>query len=174
VISFDTYCASPRSTIYTFGSTTTCTKEKRKSVSFESKEKLVRVIPASIELTEEDIDALWYTKEEFNLSKKSQLFIIKMMERGMSALEDDDELCPRGLEGRTRTGSRRKNKIIETAWDVVLGEQERQWEEGRFSTWALARIYFEYAAESAMDAFLAGKRDAQYVKNMHKKEFEVV
>lgn len=163
-ITLESCYASPRSTIHAFGSS--CKRERRRKVSFEPGDKLYRVIPTSVELTEEDVAALWYTKEEFNLSKKSQMFIVKMMDRGMTALEDDEELCSRGLEGRTRAGTRRKSKIIEAAWDAVFSEQEKQWRDGRFSAWTLARIYFESSAASSMDAFLAGKRDAQYVQNM--------
>lgn len=168
-ISFESCCASPRSTLHAFGSSS-CSKESRKSVSFAAKGTLVRIIPAAIELTEDDVDALWYTKEEFQLSRKSQMFIVKLMERGMSSLEDDEELCPRGLESRTRAGARRKTRTIEASWDAVLGEQEKQWDEGRFSAWALARIHFEASAQSSMEAFLAAKRDAQYVENLTKRE----
>ena len=168
-ISFEACCASPRSTLHTFGSSS-CTRENRKSVSFAAKESLVRKIPASFELTEDDVETLWYTKEEFQLSRKSQMFIVKLMERGMSSLDEDEELCPRGLESRTRAGARRKNEAIEASWDAVLGEQEKQWEEGRFNAWALARIHFEASALSSMEAFLAAKRDTQYVENLKKQE----
>jgi len=168
-ISFEACCASPRSTLHAFGSPSG-NRDCRKNVSFADKETLVRIIPATIELTEDDVDALWYTKEEFQLSRKSQMFIVKLMERGMSSLEDDEELCPRGLESRTRLGARRKNETIEASWDAVLGEQEKQWQEGKFSAWSLARIYFEASAQSSMEAFLAAKRDAQFVENLKKLE----
>ncbi len=168
-ISFDACSASPRSTIHAFGPASN--KAKGRKVSFEASDKLVQVFPASsMKLNEEDVAELWYTKEEFNLSRKSQMFIVKLMERGMSSLDDDEELCPRGLEARTRAGTRRKNNIIEAGWDAVLGEQEKQWQDGRFSAWSLARTYFESAAASSMDAYLMAKRDAQYVQNMRNRE----
>jgi hypothetical protein len=155
--------ASPRSTIDAFANTTQ--NKTTKKVSFVPKDTLVQEIPPAsrIELTEDDVAALWYTKDEYRLSKKSQLFIVKTMERGLTSLEDDDELCPRGLEERTRKGARRKQQCIEASRDAVLCEQENQWQGGRFSSWALARVYSESAAQSTMAAFLVGKRDAQYV-----------
>jgi len=148
--------------MYVFGSQP-WNNRRRKRVSFQQDEKLIQEIASRVELTEEDLDALWYTKDEYELSKKSQLFIIKLMDRGMGSLENDDELCPRGLEGRTRAGARRKRKSIEAAWDAVLGEQEKQWDEGRFNSFTLARVYLESAAQSAMAAFLAAKRDEEFV-----------
>lgn len=158
---FEMVCPSPRSTIESISSPPGRTK--RKSVTFVRDEVLVEVIAPKITLTEDDVSSLWYTKEEYELSKKSQLFIIKMMERGMGSLECDDELCSRGLETRTRTGARRKRQSIEASWDAVLGEQEKQWREGRFSSFALARVCLESAAQNAMVAFLAAKKDAEFV-----------
>jgi hypothetical protein len=156
--------ASPRSTIDAFSTKTQ--NESAKQVSFASEDMLEQEIPPTgsrMELTEEDVATLWYTKDEYRLSKKSQLFIVKMMERGLSSLEDDDELCPRGLEERTRKGARSKQQNIDASRDAVMWEQEHQWEGGRHNSWALSRVYSESAAQCTMAAFLIGKRDAQYV-----------
>lgn len=157
-ISFD---ASPRSTIHVFTNSTT--QSRTKTVSFAPEDMLVKEIPPlRMELTEDDITTLWYTKAEYRLSKKSQLFIVKMMEKGLR-LEEDDELCPRGLEAKTRKGARGHQDNIDASREAVMWEQDKQWRDGRHSAVALARVYAESAAQSKMAAFVTGKRDALYV-----------
>lgn len=153
--------SSPKSTMHDFGLSQS--KLTRNSVRFAQEDELEQVIAPKDESVEVNVSEFWYTKDEYLLSQKARAFIVKMMERGMGSLEHDDELCPRGLEARTKLGSRRRRESIEASWDAVLGEQEKQWQEGRYNASALARVYFESSAQSAMVAYIAAKGDAEFV-----------
>lgn len=134
----------------------------------KSKTAVNLTIQPSIELTEDDVASLWYTKDEYRLFKRSQFFIVKMMEQGIASLEEDEELCPRGLEAKTKKGTQRRRQAIEEGWDVVLGEQERQWREKNPNAVKLSGLYHEVAGESSMEAFIRAKRDEQYVTRLKK------
>jgi hypothetical protein len=121
------------------------------------------------QLSEEDTTSLWYTREEYALMKRSSSFIVRqfMVRRnGVSVNDDDgddDELCIRGLEGKTRCGVSRRRKNIEQAIDAVLVEQQRQKE--IFSTcgdiYALSRIYRDSTAQCCIEAWVAAQKDAR-------------
>jgi hypothetical protein len=55
-------------------------------------------------------------------NEKSILFHCKVMENKRGLL-DDDEMCSRGLESRTRSGAQRRRQQIEASVDTVLCEQ---------------------------------------------------
>ena len=64
-----------------------------------------------------------------------------MMKAGKITDQDGSTFCARGLEYRTPSGAqhRQLNKI--NAWDAVLDEQDRQWQEGVCDADALAQVY---------------------------------
>jgi hypothetical protein len=124
--------------------------------------------PTSIELTENDIISLWYTEAEYGLFKRSHRFIVKLMETDLSSVEEDEELCPRGLEAKTTLGYRKKIQAIEDAWNAVMFEQDKQFRENSFSPSRLARLYHEVAAPCSMEAFIRGKQDEKYVAKLAK------
>lgn len=144
---------------------------------FEKAEKSVRfakinkqfdnvISPPSIELTENDIISLWYTEAEYGLFKRSLHFIVKLMEKDLGSVEEDEELCPRGLEAKTKLGYRRKKQAIEDGWNAVMFEQDKQFREKAFSPSSIARRYHEVAAPCSMEAFIRGKRDENYVAKL--------
>jgi len=121
------------------------------------------IIPAELELTEEDITSLWYTNDEYQLFKRSQQFIVKMMEKNIKSLEDDDELCPRGLEAKTKMGYKRRKEAIEEGWDAVLVEQDKKCT----NPLRIANVYGKATAPCSIEAFLRGKRDEKYASMLN-------
>lgn len=115
----------------------------------------------AVRLSDDEIVSLWYTEEEYCLMKKSISFTVKLMERNQTSMYDDDEVCPRGLEGHTRNGSIRKSQNVEGAVDSVLIEQERQWETNVVDDVALARLYRSVCAQCTMEAWLVAQKDAK-------------
>lgn len=121
-------------------------------------------------LCEEERASLWYTREEYALMRRSSSFTVRLLmelqQRGTEFLiGDDEEMCIRGLEGKTRTGARRRRHAIVSAIDAVLVEQERQWDIGLLSdVYGLARVYREASAQCAMEAWLTAQEDAKAVQ----------
>ncbi|KAG7359804.1 hypothetical protein IV203_034902 [Nitzschia inconspicua] len=125
-------------------------------------------------LYEEEQASFWYTKQEYALMKRSSSFTIRLMtelqQRGASPSkyleQEDEEMCTRGLEAKTRSGARRRRQNIVTAIDAVLMEQERQRQVGSINDiYNLAHIYKDATASCSMDAWLAAQKDAKAVED---------
>jgi hypothetical protein len=121
-------------------------------------------------LSEDERLSLWYTQEEYALMKRSSAFTVRLVTtlqevESRPLLEIDDEMCTRGLEARTRTGTRQKRQNILRALDAVLCEQKRQWHMGPMCDDSMiANIYHNAAAQSSMEAWLMAQKDARAAK----------
>jgi len=115
-------------------------------------------------LTDEEIDELWYTRADYKRIKKSYQFILQLMAMGRKEEDENpDDVCFRGLEFKTKKGYRRRKRDKDMSIDIVLSEQERQWEKGRQDPEYMARMYSQSVAHCTLQAFLAGQRDATAV-----------
>jgi hypothetical protein len=139
--------------------------KRGRSVRFASSFDLTEERLSSVELTEKEVEALWFSKAEFRLMQKSYAFIVRLIEYNQGL--EDDEMCSRGLETKTRLGMRRRKQQIEVAVDAVLFEQEKQWKENIYSTRRLAEVYRPYTAQCSMTAYLVAQKDAQETKNQN-------
>lgn len=85
----------------------------------------VRPIKHVDNMTDEELDDVWYNRDDFDGFKMSFLRIVKLLSSG-AYLGDDENNCARGLEGRTREGAflRKANKYH--GRQAVLYEQQRQ------------------------------------------------
>jgi hypothetical protein len=148
------------------------TRLSRRSVRFcSSGIPIQQITPSDFSLSDDEISLLWYTKEEYSLMKKAISYTVRLMERTQVGIDDDDdELCPRGLENQTRSGSRRKLQNIEAAIDAVLIEQQRQWELNEFDDTCLARLYRSACAQASMRAWLIAQKDAKLALSYATKE----
>ena len=80
-------------------------------------------------------------------------------------MEDAVLTCAcRGLEYRTKEGSKLRLEHRLTAWEVVELEQARQWREGLHDDETMAEKYHECADESAQLAHLIALKDQQWVQ----------
>jgi hypothetical protein len=131
-------------------------------------------------LCEEERTSLWYTKEEYALMKRSSSFTVRLMmgfhsKLGSIDVADDEEICARGLESRTRTGARKRRRNIFTAIDAVILEQERQRDIGSFNDiYAIARVYHDASAQCSLDSWLVALRDAKAVEGAHEEPMNTV
>eukprot|EP00934_Nitzschia_sp_Nitz4_P002115 Nitzschia sp. Nitz4//scaffold289_size23394//9758//10390//NITZ4_008477-RA/size23394-processed-gene-0.12-mRNA-1//-1//CDS//3329545822//2115//frame0 len=159
-----TVCESPSCSMHSFGG---IYDSRNTKVHFDEDSPVwIEEDEPTVFLTEDEVSALWYSTDEYRLIKKSQYFALKLMEN-KEPFPDDEDLCARGLESRTRNGSRLKRMNIESAWDAVLYEQEKQYNDGRYNTTLLAKIYREATAQCAMTAFLRAKSDSQFVQKAY-------
>jgi len=85
----------------------------------------VRPIKHVDNMTDDELDDVWYNRDDFDGFKMSFLRIVKLLSSG-AYLGDDENNCTRGLEGRTREGAflRKANKYH--GRQAVLFEQQRQ------------------------------------------------
>jgi hypothetical protein len=143
----------------------------RLGVRFAPESMLIREnIDFSWPLCEEELKSLWYTKEEYALMKRSTSFTVRLMmglQRQAGSIDeaDDEEICTRGLESRTRTEARKRRHNIFCAIDAVMLEQERQRDMSSFSDiYTLARVYRDASAQCSLEAWLVAQKDAKAVE----------
>ena len=122
----------------------------------------------------------WFQEQECAQNEADVIQTVARMEKTMrtrrfsngsnSADIDDDTFCSRGLEGRTRTGSKNVCKTRTEARNVVQNEQHRQWSDisrTSLNVESLARVYRTKTEPAAIAARRAGIRDEEYVMELY-------
>lgn len=103
-------------------------ERSRKCVSFSTNSSFRKIL-SSEDYSSEELQATWYTQDEYMKLQKSCCKEILKMDRGESL--KDRKYCSRGLESHTRTGRALKSRNKVGSVQVVLEEQESQIHEGR-------------------------------------------
>jgi hypothetical protein len=131
----------------------------RKSVSFhETQLNHVLEIENLEQISKEECSMIWFSREEFHVIKNNyQEIILKM--RNKELLRDTDEHCTRGLECRSKAGSKRRRDTQLNGLLAVLGEQERQQRDGVEEPETLAVMYRQFSYHSQQAATNMGRRD---------------
>mmetsp|Transcript_19542 Transcript_19542/g.47177 ORF Transcript_19542/g.47177 Transcript_19542/m.47177 type:complete len:389 (+) Transcript_19542:396-1562(+) len=149
--------------------TQSCQQRKRTAqfaTSQELLEQVVGEVPNRKELTPEDYEAMWYSKDEFRRMKKEDIIptVKKMAKRIPLDFENLGEE-PRGLEHKTPRGSRDRENNRDDAMDAVLDEQERQWNVNAVpNVDNIAKKYRQHSAHCQMNAYLLAQKDAEWVQ----------
>eukprot|EP00539_Tryblionella_compressa_P015390 CAMPEP_0178853798 /NCGR_PEP_ID=MMETSP0746-20121128/22448_1 /TAXON_ID=913974 /ORGANISM="Nitzschia punctata, Strain CCMP561" /LENGTH=212 /DNA_ID=CAMNT_0020519655 /DNA_START=305 /DNA_END=943 /DNA_ORIENTATION=- len=111
----------------------------------------VQLIAGLDEFTEEEKAAAWYNRQDFDEIKRDRRATVKTMEQ-VNPRVDDAQQCYRGLEFKTRQGSKLKQwNVMESAM-VVFDEQIQQMAAGRNDPEALSKAYHAATADSALAA----------------------
>jgi hypothetical protein len=127
-----------------------------KHVSFDTLT-TVRLIRSRKDYTPHEILSSWYSEGEEKRIHASCLKQIMMLEKGIELR--DKEYCSRGLEYHTKNGSRSRSLNRETAFQIVLDEQDRQFETGEPDFEKIAYMYHQASSSSQLWATLTGLRD---------------
>lgn len=140
-------------------------QKSRKSVSFhETQLNHVLEIENLEQISEEERSMIWFSREEFNVIKNNyQEIILKM--RNKELLRDTDEHCTRGLECRSKAGSKRRRDTQVNGLLAVLGEQERQQQDGLEEPETLAVMYRQFSYHSQQAATNMGRRDEHEIQD---------
>lgn len=128
---------------------------KRRSVTFHETVKVfahihIRDMPQNI------ISRTWYSPNDL-LSIKQEVCQVA----NNTSADDSFAACPRGLEFRTITGAIRRRRNKERAWDAVMNEQDRQWDQNIIDEEAIAEVYRACSSRTAMEAHEAALEDAE-------------
>ena len=132
--------------------------KRRKSVAISVEPSTIHEIENLEQISEEERSNMWFTREEYSEIKASYLEIITMT-RNKEFITDSERHCTRGLECRSKAGSRRRRDTQRNALFAVLGEQERQQAEGIQQVDTLAVIYRQFSFHSQQAATNMGRRD---------------
>ena len=145
--------------------------QQRKHVVFDSNV-IVRVHLHLNDMTDSEKKASWYNEDEISTIRAAccrelimQNARKRFQRKDNASMEDAVLTCAcRGLEYRTKEGSKLRLEHRLTAWEVVELEQARQWREGLHDDETMAEKYHECADESAQLAHLIALKDQQWVQ----------
>jgi len=114
--------------------------------------------------SKEERAAIWNTPVDYQMIRAVIKSTVLMMMKGERVSEDDEDFCTRGLEFRTKAGSkvRSRNKIRSRA--AVLNEQELQLDEGFCDPQFLAMASMEESRECKELALLRATNDERCIQ----------
>lgn len=90
-------------------------------------------------VAEEDVQKLWYSRDEYDIIKARNSLIVKMVKLG--EFEEGEDHSARGLEHKLRDGSRQRKANKYNALNAVLIEQDRQYNRGTMEPKKIAKAY---------------------------------
>ena len=120
------------------------------------------------DLSKEEIKSAWYNREDMRQMKVQAKSDAKLIECNNG---DDDDVCKRGLESRTKSGMRRKKHNRTNAYAAVFLEIDYQEDEGTFDEEAIADAYFMYSDQCQVSAQIIGKQDEIEANRSMKTDF---
>lgn len=114
------------------------------------------------DLSDEEKEAVWYTESDTKIILAMAKVTVKMMMKGEPC--DDVDYCSRGLEGKTPTGSKQRQKNKLKVRKALLLEQEMQREEGVHDPEYLAQVSINYSKDVCAEAHNAAVRDEEDIR----------
>lgn len=139
------------------------------SVTFSGK-KHIKKIPHINTMTEEEIEQIWYSHYDYDDIKASFEYTVFMMDAGEARTVESDDHTTRGLEMRTEEGAWARFEHKRDAYNAVLDEQDRQWNDGEDDPEQMAALCLEVTESAYKGAAERGAKDAteieEYVAEM--------
>ncbi|GKY96551.1 hypothetical protein MPSEU_000614700 [Mayamaea pseudoterrestris] len=128
-----------------------------KGIKFVEERNKVYPITHLDDIPEEEVNATWYDGNEYAEIKQSYQLTIFMMEAGEQL--NLEEHTSRGLEYRTQEGAWARYENKRDAYNAVLDEQDRQWQEDQDDDEKISIIYLEHSSKCAKAAADRAKAD---------------
>ncbi|KAG7347424.1 hypothetical protein IV203_016129 [Nitzschia inconspicua] len=116
------------------------------------------------EIPQSERDALWISLADQQMNKAMVRATITMMMRGETIIDDDPDFCTRGLEFRTKTGSKTRSRHKLRVRSAVLNEQDLQREEGITDPDFIAMASMDESVECREAARRRGDQDEKGVE----------
>ena len=142
-------------------------KSKGMNISFSGK-KHIKKIPHLNTMSEEDIEAIWYSHYDYDDIKASFEYTVFMMDAGEAKTVENDEHTTRGLEMRTEEGAWARFEHKRDAYNAVLDEQDRQWNDGEDDPEQIAALCLEVTESAAKGALERGLSDQDASEKINK------
>jgi hypothetical protein len=115
------------------------------------------------DFSQEEIEAVWMEARDYQMIKAIVKTTVIMMMKGERIPEDDEDFCTRGLEFRTRAGSRIRSRNKLRARSAVLNEQDLQSDENFSDPQFIAMACMEESLEGREAAHVRALYDHQCV-----------
>jgi hypothetical protein len=144
-------------------STSTLSSCDKKCVTFSTEAEEIEYVHFK-NLTEEEIDAAWWSIPETNDIKRGLQALVKRID-GQRLEHDTDDVCLRGMEYRTKLGKERRNFHIMGVLNAVLDEQDHQDKICIYDDIAMAHLSRMFSRQSVAEAHQRALQDALDVLN---------
>mmetsp|Transcript_111045 Transcript_111045/g.155896 ORF Transcript_111045/g.155896 Transcript_111045/m.155896 type:complete len:203 (-) Transcript_111045:28-636(-) len=141
----------------------------RKGVSFATNVATYDIIHLA-EFSDEERESSWYNRNELRAIKddaKRMANLSVMTDDATTDNINNADLCLRGLEAKTPSGSRKKRQNRIEARAAVFMEQEVQDDNGFSDPDELADVYFEYTESCQAEAQMIAIRDEKEAKEIY-------
>lgn len=145
------------------------TKKPKKSVSFNEAATQRYTLHIN-NYTDEEVDACWWTPEEFKAIRADARYAANLVMGGYLQNGDNDHYCKRGVENFTREGVYRRSSVKQAAYAAVLDEQDAQWDEGIFEQEFIAYAYAPHSEASHSFAHSVALQDEMEIQLMNMME----
>lgn len=116
-------------------------------------------------MSQQEMDAVWYSRKEFQKITQSCCKQIIKLNRG--EIVEGKKHCARGLESHTHILSLAKSMNRNLAHKTVFDEQKRQLKHGMRNEAALSQLYIAASSESCMWAHVVGLQDQKEADNIY-------
>ena len=136
-----------------------------KSVTFNKSVK-VRPVLHCKDYTKAELNASFYNQYEISAIRTAMKFAAKALEEGTIQrhdVDDNEQFCIRGLESRTQKGHVQRSNNKKESRRIVLVEQRRQKQSGKFDPSYISYLYKESTRISLLMAQEIAMEDEAFV-----------
>mmetsp|Transcript_15384 Transcript_15384/g.24920 ORF Transcript_15384/g.24920 Transcript_15384/m.24920 type:complete len:274 (+) Transcript_15384:174-995(+) len=143
--------------------TVTAKNEKRRKIKWAKRVRIKEVRHIN-DISDAERDALWMCQADYQMCKTMVKTTVLMMMRGERISEEDPDFCTRGLEFRTKAGSKIRSRYKLRARSAVLNEQDLQREEGFFDPQFIAMASMDESFDCQEEARQRAVYDAKCIE----------
>lgn len=136
----------------------------KKNVHFSKRVKIKKIRSHKL-YSDAERDFIWHSDEEYSEIKRGCVRTLKLMMR--SDFKETGEVCPRGLEVRTRAASAARKEIRMCASHMVFEEQENQKDWGEPNDERIREGYLEVSRDASIRAHFNALRDEKIAMELH-------
>jgi hypothetical protein len=136
--------------------------DEAKSVSFSRRVQVKRTL-VIWQYSVKEFRACWYSSDEYNMMKREVKYTVRKMEKKRNF--DEEKLCSRGLEAKTKEGSKRRWSRKKEGIGTVLDEQHEQIKFGVQNEHRIADVYQNGVHDCKVSAYLRGASDEHIARS---------
>ena len=143
----------------------TTTKKQRTTITFSEQVCVRRVLHIN-DYSSTEFSSCWPSRKEVESSREEMRSTLRRMEQGYNDQYNsvvNDDLCTRGLEGRTQWRKKRTMRVISDMREAVMREQAYQWEHRQHNEERIAMVCRMATKKSMAMARIAALQDEEQI-----------
>jgi hypothetical protein len=122
-------------------------------------------VPHIDDISDDEVDATWYSKKEFQTIRKSCLRTVELMEQNLS-IKESSKHCTRGLEKHTVLRRELRKRQQELCFETVMNIQDLSESRGVALNDIMAEFYAKSCSNSVREAIRVALQDERELFRM--------